>query len=247
MAACASLAYARNFFKPAGRSAENDFYRSVSQILGKAAHTAARRKRTQRVQPPDNRRPYRPAAVSGREHPRTRRIRSRRTQGGVVGLAKANVHVFRDARAFMDRNHVPPESAPSESVYDWRTPRAAIIPPSLLYRYWPSAKTAAWTMWETNSLPAGSAKYLNKCGLLLIPSQWGVDSFRDNGVTVPMEVVPLGYDPGVFSPRARVANRRFARSAPPVQLDEGGLRKTSSASSTCSARRFRTKPMCGCV
>jgi glycosyltransferase involved in cell wall biosynthesis len=143
----------------------------------------------------------------------------------LVGLTKAGVHVFRDARAFMDRNHVPSEFAPSERMYDWRSPRLAIIPPLLLYRYWPSANTAAWTMWETNKLPPGSAKYLNKCGLLLIPSQWGVDSFRANGVTVPMEVVPLGYDPEVFSPRVPGSGPEICTFGTAGALDEGGLRK----------------------
>lgn len=143
----------------------------------------------------------------------------------LIGLTDAGVHVFRDVRSFMDRRFVPPEYAPSERAYDWRAARLAIIPPMLLYRYWPGRTTAAWTMWETDSLPAGSAKYLNKCGLLLIPSQWGVDSFRANGVNVPMEVVPLGYDPGTFSPRAPGAGPELCTFGTAGALDEGGLRK----------------------
>jgi len=100
----------------------------------------------------------------------------------------------------------------------------------LLHRYWPNAATAAWTMWETDTLPVGSPKYLNKCGLLMIPSQWGVDCFRANGVTVPMEVVPLGYDPAVFSPRAAGSGPEVCTFGTAGALDEGGLRKE-----TCSA------------
>ena len=143
----------------------------------------------------------------------------------LVGLTNAGVHVFRDKRAFMDRAFVPPEFAPSERMYDWRSPRLAVIPPHLLYWYKPTETTAAWTMWETDRLPAGSVKYLNKCGLLLIPSQWGVDSFRANGVTVPMEVVPLGYDPEVFSPRAPGSGPAVCTFGTAGALDEGGLRK----------------------
>jgi glycosyltransferase involved in cell wall biosynthesis len=143
----------------------------------------------------------------------------------LVGLTRAGVHVFRDARAFMDRRHVPSEFAPSERVYDWRSPRLAIIPPMLLRRYWPGEMTAAWTMWETDTLPAGSAEHLNKCGLLLIPSQWGADCFRANGVSVPMEVVPLGYDPEVFSPRAAGSGPELCTFGTAGALDEGGLRK----------------------
>lgn len=143
----------------------------------------------------------------------------------LVGLTNAGVHVFRDKRSFMDRAYVPPEFAPSERMYDWCGPRLAIIPPHILRLYKPTETTAAWTMWETNVLPAGSAKYLNRCGLLLIPSQWGVGCFRANGVTVPMEVVALGYDPEVFSPRAAGSGPDVCTFGTAGALDEGGLRK----------------------
>jgi glycosyltransferase involved in cell wall biosynthesis len=143
----------------------------------------------------------------------------------LVGLTKAGVDVFRDPRSFMHRDYVPPEYAPSERMYDWNSPRLAIIPPHLLYRFKPTERTAAWTMWETDTLPAGSAKYLNKCGLLLIPSQWGIDCFRKNGVTVPMAVVPLGYDPEVFSPRPANSGPEICTFGTAGALDEGGLRK----------------------
>ncbi len=143
----------------------------------------------------------------------------------LVGLTDAGVHVFRDARAFMHRDCVPPEYAPSERVYDWRGPRLAIYPPYLLYRFKPTARTAAWTMWETDALPPGSTKYLNRCGLLLIPSRWGVGCFRAGGVTAPTEVVPLGYDPGVFAPRAPGAGPEVCTFGTAGALDEGGMRK----------------------
>ncbi len=142
----------------------------------------------------------------------------------LVGLTDAGVHVFRDTRAFMHRDYVSPEYAPSERAYDWRGPRLAIYPPYLLYRFMPSPATAAWTMWESDTLPAGSAKYLNKCGLLLIPSQWGVECFRANGVTVPMEVVPLGYDPDVFTPGVG-SGPELCTFGTAGALDEGGMRK----------------------
>jgi glycosyltransferase involved in cell wall biosynthesis len=125
----------------------------------------------------------------------------------------------------MDRAFVPPEFAPSERMYDWLSPRLAVIPPHLLYWYKPTPTTAAWTMWETDQIPAGSNKYLNKCGLLLIPSRWGVESFRDNGVVVPMAVVPLGYDPEVFSPRLEGSGPELCTFGTAGALDEGGLRK----------------------
>ncbi|MBN9118897.1 MAG: glycosyltransferase family 4 protein [Planctomycetes bacterium] len=143
----------------------------------------------------------------------------------LIGLTDAGVHVFRDKRSFMDSAFVPPAFAPSERMYDWRGPRLAIIPPHILHLYKPTETTAAWTMWETDTLPDGSVKHLNRCGLLLIPSRWGVDCFRANGVTVPMEVVSLGYDPAVFSPRLGGSGPEICTFGTAGALDEGGLRK----------------------
>ncbi len=143
----------------------------------------------------------------------------------LIGLTASNVHVFRDPRAFMKPDCVPNDAVPTERMYTFDEPRLAIIPPHLLYRFRPAARTTAWTMWETDTLPRGSTKYLNKCGLLLIPSQWGADSFRANGVTVPTEVVPLGYDPEVFSPRPPNSGPDICTFGTAGALDEGGLRK----------------------
>lgn len=143
----------------------------------------------------------------------------------LVGLLNTGVHVFRDPRAFMNPAFVPDDAVPTERMYTFDEPRLAVIPPHLLYRFRPGEKTAAWTMWETDTLPVGSAKYLNKCGLLLIPSQWGVNCFRANGVNLPMEVAPLGYEPEIFSPRPAGAGPELCTFGTAGALDEGGLRK----------------------
>jgi glycosyltransferase involved in cell wall biosynthesis len=142
----------------------------------------------------------------------------------LVGLTDAGIRVCRDGRAFLKPGCVPADYAPAERRYDWSTPRLAITPPHLLYWYKPTKTTAAWTMWETDTIPFGSEKYLNRCGLLLIPSRWGVECFRDCGVTVPMEVVPLGYDPDVFTPRAG-SGPEICTFGTAGALTEGGLRK----------------------
>jgi glycosyltransferase involved in cell wall biosynthesis len=79
-------------------------------------------------------------------------------------------------------------------------------------------------MWETDRLPASAVAALNRCGLVIVPSRWGADCFRENGVKTPIEVVPLGYDPAVFgsTSRARAAGSVFGTAG---ALDEGGLRK----------------------
>lgn len=160
----------------------------------------------------------------------------------LVGLTAAGVHVYRDPRSFMHREYVPPEFAPSERMYERGSPRLAVIPPHLLYRFRPTERMAAWTMWETDTLPPRAAEYLNRCGLVLIPSQWGVDCFRANGVTVPMEVVPLGYDPDVFSPRPPDGGPAVCTFGTAGALDEGGLRKNVQRVIDLFVKAFPDRP-----
>ncbi|MFM8272751.1 MAG: glycosyltransferase [Gemmata sp.] len=160
----------------------------------------------------------------------------------LLGLTRAGVNVFRDPRAFMDPKVVPADAVPAERMYTWDVARLAIIPPHLLYRFRPGARTAAWTMWETDTLPRGSAKHLNKCGLLLVPSKWGCDCFRANGVTVPSEVVPLGYDPEVFCPRPAGGGPDLCTFGTAGALDEGGLRKNVQRVIDLFVRAFPNNP-----
>jgi glycosyltransferase involved in cell wall biosynthesis len=95
----------------------------------------------------------------------------------------------------------------------------------LLHRYRPDARTAAFTMWETDTLPPKSVPQLNRCGLVIVPSSWGARSFRDNGVTVPISVVPLGYDPTLFATSDGDRSRGACVFGTAGALDEGGLRK----------------------
>ena len=94
---------------------------------------------------------------------------------------------------------VPPQYLPR---IQGRTPaqkQLAISPPFLADRFNIDINTALFTMWETDALPAGCVRTLNKSGLVIVPSQWSVDCFRRSGVTVPMEVAPLGCDQLVFN------------------------------------------------
>jgi len=50
----------------------------------------------------------------------------------------------------------------------------------------------ALTMFESTLLPDGWSDALNKCDAVIVPSNFLVDIFKANGVTVPIIVVPLG-------------------------------------------------------
>lgn len=90
---------------------------------------------------------------------------------------------------------VPPVKA-------WQAGKRQLIisPPFLANRFAPDKQSAIFTMWETDTLEQAWVELLNRCGLVMVPSQWSVDCFRKCGVTSPLEVVPLGYDPLVFQP-----------------------------------------------
>ena len=137
------------------------------------------------------------------------------------GLIESGVNVIRDPDSVLNADLVPLAIRPSEAKRN-DAPRLAITPPHLLHRFHPDARTVAFTMWETDTLPAKSVAELNRCGRVIVPSVWGERCFRENGVTVPIDVVPLGHDPATFSPRPPAAGIVFGTAG---ALDDGGLRK----------------------
>jgi glycosyltransferase involved in cell wall biosynthesis len=61
----------------------------------------------------------------------------------------------------------------------------------------------AFTMHETEDLPEGKEDWpriLNRMDLVLTPTAWNERIWRDLGVTVPIEVVPLGIEPSRYLP-----------------------------------------------
>ena len=67
---------------------------------------------------------------------------------------------------------------------------------------------------------------INRAGLVIVPSQWGAECFRSSGVTVPIEVVPLGCDPLVFHPRDEPPEVCTFGTA--AALFAGGVRKNTN-------------------
>lgn len=81
----------------------------------------------------------------------------------------------------------------------------------------PAARRVAYTMWETDTLPDDPnraseqwARLLNTWAeVVVVPCQVQKDLFLRGGVTVPVHVVPLGLDVGVFHYRERPPQRKF--------------------------------------
>jgi len=61
------------------------------------------------------------------------------------------------------------------------------------YGWWMQAGVKiAITMWESTQLPPEWAAILNTFDAVILPARFLVDVFRDNGVTAPLYVIPLG-------------------------------------------------------
>lgn len=144
----------------------------------------------------------------------------------LTGLIDAGVNVHRDERLLFRKELIPPRYLPGRGRRRPDDPRLVVAPPHLLRRFALDRRTAVLTMWETDTLPRGAVARLNRCGLVVVPSRWGAECFRENGVTVPIEVVPLGYDSGVFwrqpEPLPQPPPRRGEGAFPPFPGREGG-------------------------
>lgn len=76
-----------------------------------------------------------------------------------------------------------------------------------------------YTMFETDTLPAGhtpwtgphnsAADAINQLDLLLVPAKWNIEMMRNNGVTIPIEVVPNGINPQHFPFMKRPKRKTF--------------------------------------
>jgi glycosyltransferase involved in cell wall biosynthesis len=67
----------------------------------------------------------------------------------------------------------------------------------------------AVTMFESTKLPPGWAEVLNQLDAVVVPSRWLVEVFRNNGVEIPIHVLPLG-----VSETYRPARRERAAGEP---------------------------------
>ena len=171
------------------------------------------------------------------------------------GLTESGVNVHRDFWGLFRNELIPEHLRPAEATRWPGQPRLVVAPPHLLFRFRPDPRTAALTMWETDTLPADAVPALNRCGLVIVPSRWGADCFRANGVRVPIAVVPLGHDRAVFGPAGTSPAARTGTSdeasrgagGPCVfgtagALDEGGLRKNVQRVVDLFRRAFPTAP-----
>ena len=139
------------------------------------------------------------------------------------GLSRAGVAVKRHLAAVVKTHTLPPGLIFLEGVRKETDPQLIVAAPFQVKQFLPDSSSAVFSMWECDALPPASVAVLNRARVVIVPSTWGRETFRASGVTVPIEVVPLGYDPLVFHPRGDGPTRCVFGTA--GALGAGGIRK----------------------
>lgn len=65
----------------------------------------------------------------------------------------------------------------------------------------PDRRTVQLSMFESTQLTPQYVSLLARAEHVVVPCRWNARHFKASGVTRPISVVPLGYDPKVFSPQ----------------------------------------------
>lgn len=97
---------------------------------------------------------------------------------------------------------IPPKLMPSREGWERGALELHVCPPWVAHRSKPGPRSAIYTMWECDRLEQSWVDTFNRSRVVIVPSQWSANCFRACGVTVPIEVAPLGFDPLVFHPGA---------------------------------------------
>ncbi len=150
------------------------------------------------------------------------------------GMPSFGVEFVQHPQTRIKTELLPTAFVPESRTRHTHEKQLAIVPPFLLQRFHPDKNTALFTMWETDTIPPACVESLNRTGLVMVPSQWNLENFRRCGVTVPMEVVPLGFDRTTYSADGSFPDVCTFGTA--GALSAGGLRKNM----TKAIELFRT-------
>ncbi|MBV9171890.1 MAG: glycosyltransferase [Chloroflexi bacterium] len=121
-----------------------------------------------------------------------------------LGLDRAGVAVHLSPLR-LDPNGLSPELLEllRRSRPDVRGTVVAFAPGPDVTPFQSSSNLFVNTMWETSQLPAGWSAGVNTARAVIVPSRFVADVFRRGGVTTPIEVVPQGVDPAIYSYQER--------------------------------------------
>ncbi len=88
----------------------------------------------------------------------------------------------------------------------------------------PPGTDAIYTMWETSLLGRVAVENLNSAPRVIVPCRWNAEGFRNSGVVVPIDIVPLGVDTDTFRPVPFLEGGPFVVGMA-GRLSHGGQRK----------------------
>lgn len=89
----------------------------------------------------------------------------------------------------------------------------------------PTHPTTIFTMWESSHVPPFYVDQINRSTAVIVPCKYNEIGFRDSGVTVPIHVVPLGYDVCEgYSPKPYASGKPFTVGLA-GRTRHGGVRK----------------------
>jgi glycosyltransferase involved in cell wall biosynthesis len=98
-------------------------------------------------------------------------------------------------------------------------------------------RRVGWTMLEVTGLPADWAAGCNTMDEVWVPAPFNVETFRNSGVTVPIQVMPLGVDVDYYHPGIR--SFRPSSSFTFLSIFEWGERKAPEVLLRAYAEEFK--------
>ncbi len=100
----------------------------------------------------------------------------------------------------------------------------------------PGKRQIGWSMLEVTGLPADWTAACNKMDEVWVPTAFNVETFRNAGVTRPIEVMPLGVDVRYFNPA--ITGVRVSKSFTFLSVFEWGERKAPELLLKAYAQEF---------
>lgn len=64
----------------------------------------------------------------------------------------------------------------------------------------PDRKTVWMSMFESSEMPPQYVSLLSRSEQVITPCRWNSENFAKNGLRVPIETIPLGFDPEIYRP-----------------------------------------------
>lgn len=128
----------------------------------------------------------------------------------IIDTLKAHNFPFRiHSASFIDPNKVPSRLVPflNNTGLPFDNEFQLVVNPAcFLNQFGINDHTIIYTVWDSTLMDRSYAFEINKARLVMVPSQATKECLLNSGVRIPIEVVPLGINPGYFRRNPRPAN-----------------------------------------